>query len=118
MHAILLFAALLTRLADMVSIVESDTTYCDSLFCVTGTISYVIAYQENFCHVLIEEDGIGIDISGTLGTEPPRPGDVICIEGVFADTRTDGVQPQFTRLTTIGHRAPPPYRPKGKPLKS
>lgn len=107
MHAILLFAALLTRLADMVSIVESDTTYCDSLFCVTGTISYVIAYQENFCHVLIEEDGIGIDISGTLGTEPPRPGDVICIEGVFADTRTDGVQPQFTRLTTIGHRVPP-----------
>jgi len=107
MYAILLFAAILTRLADLASIVEADTPNCDSLFCVTGTVSYVIAYQEKFCHVLVEENGIGIDIAGTIDKELPRLGDIICLEGAFADTRTDGVQPQFTRLTTIGSRNPP-----------
>ena len=54
----LLLAASLMRLGDLAEAVDKDSCDRGSDFCVTGTVAYVLIYQEKFCHILVDDEGI------------------------------------------------------------
>ena len=70
LFALTLLTAALTRLADLAAVVEADTMPETRDFCVTGTVSYVLVFQYKLCHVLIENEGIGVDVIGSFRNSP------------------------------------------------
>jgi len=100
--------AAMTRMCDLAEVVRTDTPPPCREFCVTGTVSYVLVYQENYCHVLAEDNGIGVDITGSFATPPiPVPGDVVRFDGAMMPRGADSIQPEFKSLEIVGHVDPP-----------
>lgn len=106
--AIAILAASLASLDDLAKIVEADACSGPRDFCVTGTVSYVMPYQEKFCHVLVEDGETGVDITGTLGPDSgPLPGDIVRLEGAIVPRGAGSIQPEFVTIETIGRGDPP-----------
>ena len=100
--------ATMTRIGDLAEAVRTDTPPPCREFCVTGTVSYVLVSQENYCHVLAEDNGIGVDITGSFATSPiPVPGDVVRFDGAMMPRGADSIQPEFRSLEIVGHAVPP-----------
>ena len=100
--------AAMTRMGDLAEVVKTDILPPCREFCVTGTVSYVLMYQENYCHVLAEDGGIGVDITGSFAHPPiPIPGDVVRFDGAMMPRGADSIQPEFRRLEIVGHIDPP-----------
>jgi len=100
--------AAMTRMCDLAEAVRTDTPPPCREFCVTGTVSYVLVYHENLCHVLAEENGVGVDIIGSFATPPiPVPGDVVRFDGSLAPRVANSIQPEFKKLEILGHVDPP-----------
>ncbi|MBR2837577.1 MAG: sensor histidine kinase [Kiritimatiellae bacterium] len=111
LFALTLLAAAMTRLGDLAATVATDTPPPCPCFCVTGTVSYVLVYEDNCCHVLAEGDDVGVDITGSFAICPrPEPGDVVRFDGSIVPRGAGSVQPEFTHLEIIGHGEPPKAR--------
>ena len=110
LSAVTLLAASLVRLGDIASAVEADTRDHCADFCVTGTVTYVLTFQEKFCHILIEDDDIGVDIMGTLNPgSPPIPGDRARFDGAIVPGAAGSIIPEFRTLEILGRaQAPAP----------
>jgi hypothetical protein len=106
----IILAALMTQLSDLARTVEADIMPENRNFCVTGTVSYVLIHQEHYCHILVDDGKIGVDVTGTLKECPkPSPGDIIRLDGMFMPEGAGSVQPQFSRLEILGRaNAPAP----------
>ena len=106
----IVLAALMTQLSDLARTVEADIMPENRNFCVTGTVSYVLVHQEHYCHILVDDGKIGVDVTGTLKQCPkPSPGDIIRLDGMFMPEGAGSVQPQFSRLEILGRaNAPAP----------
>ena len=95
-------------LGDLAEAVERDACDRGSEFCVTGTVAYVLLYQESFCHILVEDGGRRVDITGTLDRGPaPRPGDRVRFDGAVVPRGAGSIQPEFRTLEILGHGAAP-----------
>ena len=108
--ALTLFAAVMTQLGDLAKVVEADTMPSTRDFCVTGTVSYVLVYQDRLCHVIVEDDDVGVDITGSFRSCPqplPKPGDIIRLDGNLATIGPNRIQPQFTGFAILGHAESP-----------
>lgn len=106
LHVFFLCATVLTKLSDLSSVVAADDQTCRSEFCITGAVSYVIGYHQNLYHLLLEEDGVGVDITGTITSAPPRIGDTVRLQGAVVPFGPGSIQPQFKTVETIGHCEP------------
>lgn len=99
-----LLAASLVRLGDLAKIVEADACEGNRDFCVTGTVSYILPFQEKFYHVLVEDGDIGVDITGSIDSGPaPVPGDRIRLDGAIVPRGAGSVQPEFRVFEILGH---------------
>ena len=106
LHVLFLCATVLTKLSDLSSVVTADDQTCRSEFCITGAVSYVIGYHQNFYHLLLEEGETGIDITGVITAHPPQTGDIVRLQGAVVPFGPSSVQPQFETVETIGHCVP------------
>ena len=78
--AFTLLAASMTHLGDLADVVKADTMPSTRDFCVTGTVSYVLVFQDKLCHVLLEDGGVGVDVLGSFRNAPaPDAGDIIIV---------------------------------------
>ena len=108
LFALTFLTAAMTRLADLAAVVEADTMPETRDFCVTGTVSYVLVFQYKLCHVLIENEGIGVDVIGSFRNSPtPDLGDWVRLDGKIAPSGAGGFLPKFSRLEIIGHGEAP-----------
>ncbi len=108
LFALTLLTAALTRLADLAAVVEADTMPETRDFCVTGTVSYVLVFQYKLCHVLIENEGIGVDVIGSFINSPtPELGDRVRLDGKIDSSGARSVLPKFSHLEIIGHGEAP-----------
>ena len=108
LFALTLLTAAMTRLADLAAVVEADTMPETRDFCVTGTVSYVLVFQYKLCHVLLENEGIGVDVIGSFRNSPtPDLGDRVRLDGKIAPSGAGGFLPKFSRLEIIGHGEAP-----------
>ena len=100
----------MTRLSDLADVVKADAMPETRVFCVTGTVSYVLVFQDKLCHVLLENDGIGVDVIGSFRSSPePNTGDIVRLDGMIAPSGAGSVVPKFSRLEIVGHgEAPQP----------
>ena len=108
-----LFAAMMTQLGELAAVVETDRSGGCSEFCVTGTVSYVLVWQSQLCHILVEEDGVGVDIIGSFRFRPPplpKPGDILRLDGSIVPMGPNSVQPKFRSIEILGSGDAP--RPK------
>ena len=100
--------AAITRIGDLAEAVRVNVSPPCPEFCVTGTVSYVLVYHEHLCHVLAEENGVGVDIIGSFLSSPvPVPGDVVRFDGSLAPRAANSIKPEFKKLEIIGHVEPP-----------
>ena len=102
----ILFAALLTQLSELASVVEADSPGPCNAFCVTGTVAYVAGYHENLHHVIVEDENAAVDLYGHAEA-PPRTGDVIRIEGCIGPRVASHVSPKFIRFDVLRHAEAP-----------
>ena len=106
LFAFALLAAVLTRIDDLAEAVKADTLDRCADFCVTGTISYVIGFHESLYHLLMEGEASGVDVVGSITSEPPRPGDLVRLDGSIVPKGAKSIMPEFNRLEILGHTAP------------
>lgn len=120
LSAITLLAASLVRLGDLAVAVEADTYDHCADFCVTGTVTYVLNFQEKFYHVLVEDGGIGVDIVGTINPGPPPvPGDRVRIDGAIVPSVAGSIIPEFRTLEGLGRgKAPAPVEGSAEEIMS
>ena len=98
----------MTRLSDLADVVKADTMPDTRDFCVTGTVSYVLVFQDKLCHVLLENDGVGVDVVGSFRSSPePNTGDVVRLDGMIVPGGAGSVLPEFSRLEIIGRGEAP-----------
>ena len=108
--ALTLIAAAMTQLGDLAKVVEADTMPKARDFCVTGTVSYVLVYQDKMCHVLLEDGDVGVVVIGSLKNSPePDAGDIVRLDGMIAHSGAGSVLPRFSALAIVGRgKAPRP----------
>lgn len=104
LFAIVFFAAMMT-LGELSEAVEANRFGDPSGFCVTGTVSYVLLYHGRLCHLLLEEGGVGVDITGSFEScaSQPKPGDIVRIDGRVVRKNQGGIRPEFSSLEILGH---------------
>jgi len=108
LSAVTLLAASLVRLGDLAAAVEADTHDHCTEFCVTGTVTYVLNFQEKFYHILVEDGDIGVDILGTIKPGPPPiPGDRARFEGAIVPSVAGSIVPEFRVLEILDHGKSP-----------
>jgi len=120
LSVITLLAASLVRLGDLAVAVEADTHDHGAKFCVTGTVTYVLNFQEKFYHILVEDGGIGVDIIGTINPGPPPvPGDRVSLNGTIVPNVAGSIIPEFRTLEKLGHgKAPAPVEGSAEEIMS
>ena len=100
--------AAITRIGDLAEAVRVNIPPPRPEFCVTGTVSYVIVFQNNLCHVLTEDGGVGVDVLGSFRSCPkPVPGDRIRLNGALVYKGARHIKPEFSNLEILGHAASP-----------
>ena len=104
--AFALLAAVLTRIDDLAEAVKADTLDRCADFCITGTVSYVIGFHENLYHLLMEGGASGVDVVGPIKSDPPRPGDIVRLDGALVPKATGSIMPEFNRIEMLGHAEP------------
>lgn len=103
LFAFALLAAVLTRIDDLAEAVKTDTPDRCADFCVTGTVSYVLVFQYKLCHILIEDNGVGVNVIGSFRHSPtPDLGDIVRLNGRIVPYGAGSVMPKFSRLRIIG----------------
>ena len=106
--AFTLLAASMTHLGDLADVVKADTMPSTRDFCVTGTVSYVLVFQDKLCHVLLEDGGIGVDVLGSFRSAPvPEAGDIVRLDGMIVHAGAGSVLPKFSTLEIIGRGVAP-----------
>jgi len=106
--AFTLIAAAMTHLGDLAKVVEADTMPGTRDFCVTGTVSYVLVFQDKLCHVLLEDGDVGVDVFGSFRSAPePDAGDIIRLDGMIVHAGAGSVLPKFSTLEIIGRGVAP-----------
>ena len=120
LSTITLLAASLVRLGDLAAAVEADTYDHCAEFCVTGTVTYVLNFQEKFYHVLVEDGGRGVDIVGTINPGPPPvPGDRVRLDGAIVPSVAGSIIPEFRTLERLGRgKAPTPVEGSAEEIMS
>lgn len=101
-----LFASLLTQLSELASAMASGSPESSDGFCVTGTVSYVVDYHEKLHHILLEDNGVGVDLHG-FAEKTPQTGDVIRIEGRLRLRGAGAIMPEFRRFDILRHAHSP-----------
>jgi hypothetical protein len=104
--AFALLAAVLTRIDDLAEAVKADTLDRCADFCITGTVSYVIGFHENLYHLLMEGGASGVDVVGPIKSDPPRPGDIVRLDGALVPKAAGSIMPEFNRIEMLGHAEP------------
>lgn len=105
--------ATITSLGELAETVRTDTMPPNPVFCVTGTVSYAFVYRnESLCHLLLEEDGVAVNIRGSFEHAVIHPGDRVQLGGVITPLGPDNVHPEFLTAKILGH-APPPCPAEG-----
>ena len=108
MFAFALLSAVLTLIDDLAKVVEADTMPEARDFCVTGTVSYVLVFQDKLCHVLLEDGGVGVDVLGSFRSAPvPEAGDIVRLDGMIVHAGAGSVLPKFSTLEIIGRGVAP-----------
>ena len=108
LFAFTLLAAAMTQLGDLAKVVEVDTMPEARDFCVTGTVSYVLVYQDKMCHVLLEDGNVGVVVIGSLRNSPePDAGDIVRLDGMIVHSCAGSVLPKFSALEIIGRGEAP-----------
>lgn len=98
----------MTQLSDLAKVVETDNADCCSDFCVTGIVSYVLPFQEHYYNLLMDGDGVGVNITGSLDPSAMvKPGDVLRLKGKIVPRGAARIQPEFRAVSVIGHGAAP-----------
>ena len=98
----------MTHLGDLADVVKADTMPSTRDFCVTGTVSYVLVFQDKLCHVLLEDGGIGVDVLGSFRSAPvPEAGDIVRLDGMIVHAGAGSVLPKFSTLEIIGRGVAP-----------
>ena len=106
--AFTLLAASMTHLGDLADVVKADTMPSTRDFCVTGTVSYVLVFQDKLCHVLLEDGGVGVDVLGSFRSAPvPEAGDIVRLDGMIVHAGAGSVLPKFSTLEIIGRGVAP-----------
>ena len=106
--ALTLIAAAMTQLGDLAKVVEADTMPKARDFCVTGTVSYVLVYQDKQCHVLLEDGSVGVVVIGSFRNSPePDTGDIVRLDGMIVHSGAGSVLPKFSALEIIGRGEAP-----------
>ena len=103
---ILAFAILatITSLGELAEIVRTDTMPQTPDFCVTGTVSYAFIYRKkNLCHLLVEDNDVGVDIRGSFEPTVPHPGDRVRLDGVITPLGPGNVHPRFLSMEILYH---------------
>ena len=98
-----LLASTLVTLPDLALAVKAGNPQRCADFCVTCTVSYVLRYHANLYHLLAEEDDVGVDMNGQIKSNPPQPGDRICINGTISRHTTGHVLLKFSTFDVIEH---------------
>ena len=104
--ALAFFVAIMTRLSELATMVEKNMPGGRSEFCVTGTVSYVLVYHGQLCHILIEDGDVGIDVIGSFEScapPLPKPGDILRLDGRIVRIGPRSVGPRFRSLEILGH---------------
>ena len=99
-----LFAAVITSLNDLSASFLTDNPSSRTEFCITGTVSYVIGYNGNQCHLLLNDGEVGTYATGTISRCPPGTGDVVRLTGALVPRGAGTVQPVFDSIVILGHR--------------
>lgn len=96
--------ATITSLGELAEIVRTDTMPPSPDFCVTGTVSYAFVYRrENLCHLLVEDNDVGVDIRGTFEPTVSHLGDRVRLDGIITLLGPGNVHPRFLSMEVLSH---------------